>query len=276
MVLEQLYPAKLLLRKPWLMFLLGACSAVIGLGLALLLFPKDPSLIAGAITSLLLLPSFGQLSAREERIERKKGLFADIFPFLRLYLAAFFGIFIVFVLFSLILPSLTSNILFRNQLDILLGAATFSAPLFLDILANNVLVFFLCFFLSLVAGNGAIFLIAWNASVWGTIFGNLAKVAALTSGQSAIFLLGTILLTVLPHVLLEIFGYISSVSAGTTISDGLVKEKYGSIAFYNILRRNVGVLFLGLFSLVVGVGVEVFVLLNIPAYMNIARLAFGG
>jgi uncharacterized membrane protein SpoIIM required for sporulation len=145
-----------------------------------------------------------------------------------------------------------------------------------DILANNLLVFFLCFFLSLAAGNGAIFIIAWNASVWGTIFGNLAKVAAMTSGQSAIFLLGTILLTVLPHVVLEIIGYISSVSAGTTISDGLVKEKYGSPALYNILRRNLWMLSFGLCAVALGALVEVFVLLNIPAYTNIINLAFGG
>jgi hypothetical protein len=187
-MLEQLYSAKFLKEKPIYAFLLGVAYSVIAIGASIILFPKDPALVSVLIISVLFLPSLYKLSVMEEKEELKeKGFLKAIYnqkQFIKVYFYAFFGMLIVFAFFSAILPSLATNTLFRQQLEIMgySGKATFSSALFGNIFSNNIKVLTLCFAISLVLGNGSIFFITWNASVWGTIFGNVAKLGAL-SGQ---------------------------------------------------------------------------------------------
>jgi len=51
-------------------------------------------------------------------------------------------------------------------------------------LANNLKVLVVCLIASLVYGAGAIFIITWNASVWGVVFALIAKNSALAAGQN--------------------------------------------------------------------------------------------
>jgi uncharacterized membrane protein SpoIIM required for sporulation len=277
-VFEQLYPPQLLLRRPLYAFLLGTGYSVLGIGLALLLFPEDPALIAVAITSILFLPSLGRLSELVERQEAhgKETILSNAAPIIKVYLAAFFGIFLTFIIFSLGISSLAANVLFQRQLGVLYGSAAFTLPLLREILANNLLVFFLCFSVSLLAGNGAIFLIAWNASVWGTIFGSIARAAAASIEGSPAIILLVILTTVLPHVILEILAYIAAVVSGTVISDGIVRERLTSGRLHRVLLPNLLLFGIGLGTLILAAAVETFVLDNIGIYAKIAALAFGG
>ena len=166
--------------------------------------------------------------------------------------------------------------MFSQQLAIILGSghATFSMGLFWSLFSWNLQVLLLCLIMSLIVGNGAILFIAWNASVWGTIFGNLAKTAAVVSGGSVVIIFLLIIISVLPHTLLEGLSYIVSTISGTLMSDGLAKEKFFSTKMGRIFKYNALILLLAIAILVIACVVETFVLNNFETYKLIIQIAF--
>jgi uncharacterized membrane protein SpoIIM required for sporulation len=176
---------------------------------------------------------------------------------------------------------LAANVLFRGQLSViqgnagLTGGAIFTTSLFLDIFLNNIKVLIFCFLISLIAGNGAMLAIAWNASVWGTIFGTLAKNSAALSGANPWIFFALIMASVLPHTILEMLSYVLSTISGTTISEGFVVGKIKSSKFMNLVMRNLILLLVSIAVLALGGIVETFVLNNFDTYRTIIQIAFG-
>ena len=295
MVLEQLYDVEWLKEKPFYGFVLGLAYAMFGIGTAILIFPNDPALIAVTITSLLLMPSLYKISKIEEILEGNEPSFSikkfyyDNKDFFKIYLAIFFGILIAFSIMSMMLPTLATNHLFKEQLDVLKGNAAgsstlntitgnahFSTSLFKDLINNNMRVMLLCFALSLVIGNGAIFLITWNASVWGTIFGNLAKTAAMGVDKNPFIYFALIIISVLPHMILEISSYIFATISGSVISQGISKEKAFSSKLANIIVYNIVLLAVAFAFLVLASLVETYVLGNFQTYQIIIWQGYMG
>jgi len=278
MVLEQLYTIDLLRKKPILAFLLGLGYTVFATFFALLVFPQDPALVIVGITTILLIPSLHKFTLIEEEAEREAKSLWDVLKnnwhFYRVYIMIFKGSFIVFAFFSAFLPGLATNHLFKQQVSILTGGA-FNIALFSELFMNNMQVLLLCFAIAVIAGNAAIFMIIWNASVWGTIFGVIAKSAAINLAASAPIMLVLVLLSVLPHVIIEISSYILAVIPGTIISRALVGEKIFSSQFRRILVLNLGLLVIAILVLVIGAGVESYVLENFSTYQKIIQLSFG-
>ena len=60
-MLEGLYSAELIKKKPYIALLMGFTYSIIGIGLASWLFRKDPAIVSVALTSLLLYPSIKSL-----------------------------------------------------------------------------------------------------------------------------------------------------------------------------------------------------------------------
>lgn len=279
MVFDKIYSKDFLLKKPSFSFLLGIAYTVIGLFLALVLFRESPALIAIGITSLLLLPNLYELTTSAEITERKQSNFLRVLkanlPMIKIYVFLFFGIFFTFAFFSIVLPELAKYHLFEQQLSIITGGAGFSLGLFWSLFTWNLQVLLLCFIISLIAGNGAILFIAWNASVWGTIFGTLAKTAATVSSANVFIVFLLIIISVFPHTFLEGLSYIVSTVSGTTLSDGLCKEKFFSPQMLKVFKYNMLFLLLAVLILVVACIVETFVLNNFETYRFIIQLAFG-
>jgi hypothetical protein len=130
------------------------------------------------------------------------------------------------------------------------------------------------FITALVLGEGGIFLIIWNASVWGIIFGNLAKTAALNVNQNPFFYFGLVFLIVAPHMLLEAFAYVASATTGGVISKAVVKEKLLSKRFNYIIINTIISLVFTLLVLVIAVAVETWVLGNVTTYQTIIQQSF--
>ncbi len=284
MVLEQIYPLKLIEKNPLYALLLGISYSVIGIGAALLLFPEDPAIVAVAFIALMIVPTLSKLLKQEETIESKKSdfnlvnFYVDHKDVFKIYIFLFLGIFMAFSFFSLVLPSLATNYIFENQINVLYGSKTggaiFSKALFLDIFKNNIGVLILCFVAAFVFGDGAIFLITWNASVWGTIFGNIAKTAAFNVAKSPFYYFFIILLIVFPHMILEAFSYISSATAGGIISKGIFKEKFMSKKFKTLTKNTFLLIVFAILILLVAVIIETYVLNNADTYREIVRLSF--
>jgi hypothetical protein len=279
MVFERLYSAEFLHDNPAYGFLLGVGYTILGLFIALMIFPNDPAVIAIGITALFLIPSLKDLTDSAEITSRKtpsfKSFVKETIPHAKVYIAVFFGIFFTFAFFAIMLPKLAAGHLFKIQLDIVTGKAiAFSWPLWWDLFTWNMQVLGMCFLLSLIAGNGAILFIAWNASVWGTIFGNLAKTAALVTEANPFILFLLVIISVFPHTFLEGLSYMLSTISGTTLSDGIIKEKLLSKNMGVIFKYNLILLLIAIGVLAVGMIVETYVLGNFATYRTIINIAF--
>ena len=293
MVLEHIFPEDWLERKGIYAFLLGIGYSIIGLLIASILFPGDPALVAVAFTSMLLLPELYKIFSIEERQESLeqhvsfRSLWRDDIEIVRIYIFLFLGIMLVYSVGTILLPELQANNLFREQLEIRFGqgfsgnaiagqatTATFSSGLFYSLLTNNFLVLMACFILALLAGDGAIFLITWNASVWGTIFGLTAKNAATVAGQHPLYFFGLIMAIVFPHMILEAISYFLAAISGSVISKDVLLEQFASDRFFEVFGFNLYLLLFALFFLLLGAIMETFVLENIDIYQQIIQLSF--
>jgi len=128
-MLEQIYPLKLIEKNPLYALILGIGYSVIGIGIAVLLFPEDPAIVAVALIALMVYPTINKLMKQEEQIESTKEEFS-LFVFLRdhkyvflIYILLFVGILLSFSFFALLLPSLATNHIFENQINVLRGNA---------------------------------------------------------------------------------------------------------------------------------------------------------
>ena len=182
----------------------------------------------------------------------------------------------------MLMPSMQSNTLFREQLEIRFGqgfsgqAVGFSSSLFWDLLSNNFLVLIACFIMALLTGDGAIFLISWNASVWGTIFGVTAKGAGMFAGKTAFYFFGIIMLVVFPHMMIEAISYFLAAISGSMISKDVILEKFASHKFFEVFSFNIYLFLFALVFLLLGAIVETFVLQHVGIYHEIIKMSFQG
>ena len=286
MVLEHLFPEEWLERKFHYAFVLGAGYSVIGILLARFLFAADPALPAVAFTSLFLLPELYKLFSIEERQQSRDSSFGvrtfwrDNADFFRVFLMIFLGILLVYCLAAMLLPAFSVNALFREQIEMrgggfsaagyatLVGDASGQSQ-FLSILKNNFFVMLACFVVALLAGDGAIFFITWNASVWGTIFGITARNAAFFSQGAPLKFFLLVFTIVLPHMLLEASSYILAAMAGGLISKGALREGLNGKRFARVFKDNIFILILAITALVIGATVESIVLSQSDTYREI-------
>lgn len=290
MVLEHIFPEDWLEQKARYALILGAGYSIVGIIIASLLFPQDPALVAVAFTALLLLPELYKIFSIEERQERMekrvtfKNLIKDDWDVIKIYLFLFVGILLVYAIATMAMPSFQTNTLFREQLEIRLGQGfagnavlgTFSSDLFWSLLNNNFFVMLACFMLALLTGDGAIFLIVWNASVWGTIFGYTARAASSFSGESVYTLFAKIMVVVTPHMMIEATCYILAAIAGAVISKDVILEEFASDRFMEVFGFNIYLLLFAVLFLILGAGVEAWVLENVTMYSDIIRMSFLG
>ncbi|MEK6853671.1 MAG: stage II sporulation protein M [Nanoarchaeota archaeon] len=288
MVLEHIFPEDWLEQKGRYAFLLGAGYSIIALLIAPILFPGDPALVAVALTSMLLLPELYKIFSIEERqesLEQKvtfKSLWRDDVEVVRIYIFLFLGILLVYSIGTILLPEFQANALFREQLEIRFGqgfagsatAGVFSSSLFYDLLSNNFLVMMACFILALLTGDGGIFLIVWNASVWGTIFGLTAKSAALFADKNPLYFFGLIMLIVFPHMIIEGIAYFLAAISGSIISKDVILEQFASDRFFEVFGFNLYLLLFALLFLLLGALVETLVLENVTIYQDIIQMSF--
>ncbi len=240
MVLEHLFPENWLEKKVGYAFLIAVIYSTVGIIVARLLFGANSGIVSVIFTSLLILPYLQKMFKKEEREEENEKRaslkqLASLKHFfknnqaIRVYFSIFLGIFLTYAFYSFILPQLGINTfnIFKEQLfvDPALRGRAFGMSTFLSILTNNWWVLLACFLLAIIAGDGAIFFITWNASSWGALFGYRALTAGLYAGENPWWYLFLILIITLPHLILEGGAYILSAISGGIISNEIIKEK---------------------------------------------------
>lgn len=262
-MLENILRPDWLERTPKYAFIIGFIYSIIGILAAYLVFPRSQGIASIAFLSMLLIPSLSKIFAIEEKQDaasRKfsiKRIFNDHADVLQVYLMLFLGIFLAYSLFSLKLSDkLLVQGIFDSQMRIIgvnLGQAVGGLDFF-SIFTNNIKVMTIFLLLSLIFGAGSILFLAWNASVWGVVFGYMAT--HYTNAFDTFF--GTFL-KVAPHMFLEAGAYFFAIIAGGIMSQAVLREKVGSNKFNYVLKDGMVFTLVGFILLVLGALVETYV-----------------
>jgi uncharacterized membrane protein SpoIIM required for sporulation len=261
-MLENILKPNWLEKQPRYAFLIGLIYSIIGIVAAYIVFPKSQGIASIAFLSMLLIPSLSTMFSIEEKqdsVSKKfsiKKIFKDHNDILQIYLMLFLGIFLAYALFSLKFPNLLVQGVFDSQLRVIgmnIGQATGGFD-FYSIFTNNLKIMLIFLVLSLIFGAGSILFLAWNASVWGVVFGFLA-----THYTNAFDTFVKTFLKVMPHMFLEAGGYFFAIVAGCIMSQAVLREKIGSKKFEYVMKDGFVFLTVGLLMLLVAAFVEVYV-----------------
>lgn len=259
-MLENILKPDWLEKKPRFAFVIGFVYSLIGIFAASIIFPRSQGIASIAFLSLLLVPSLNSILKIEEIQDTKsrgfsiKKILSDHSDVLQVYLLLFLGIFLAYGLFSIRFPELLVSGLFDSQLRIIgiTGNATGGFDFF-SIFINNFKVLSIFLILSLIIGAGSILFLAWNASVWGVIFGYIAVHSGDAFNHFALTLL-----KVGPHLITEASSYFFAIVAGGIMSQAVLREKVGSAKFNYVMKDGFVFLTISLMLLVVGALLEVY------------------
>lgn len=118
------------------------------------------------------------------------------------------------------------------------------------ILSNNFYVLLFSLLFSFLFGAGAIFILAWNASVIAAAIGIFAResIAHLPSG----------FLRYMIHGLPEIASYFIVALAGGIIGTAIIKHEFGHEKFWHVLQDSLDLIIIALLVLIVSAFIEVF------------------
>ena len=239
---EQIYSPRWLIKNPRYGYLLGLVFAIFGIFSAKLIFGSNPGMMSVAFTSILIMPLLNSILSKTEskEIREKKFsiylLFKDHGDIFRIYTYIFLGIMTTYAFFTLVWSSTFSIGMFGPQLKVAgFAGGAFQASRFSSILLNNMIVLLVCFLLSFFYGAGSILFISWNASVWGSVFGYLARQSAVTTNANPFLCFITLIIPVLPHLITEAASYFSAAIVGGVVSKAVIKEKWMSRKFQHVL-----------------------------------------
>lgn len=280
-MLEMLISPQKAERRPWELFFVGAFYASVSILLVNWIFSQDAVLFkySGVLivtfTVMFSLPFIYYLiKFEEEKATQHLGAFKLLKEHERAlwaFIWLFLGFVVAFSFWYILLPTTQS---YRAQVETFCainrpgeydgclaqyGGAkgvqqtafgTNKERLFL-IFANNIYVLIFTLVFSLIFGAGAIFILAWNASVIA------AAIAIFTQSRLSELPLG--LLRYLIHGLPEIASYFIAAMAGGIISVAVIRHEVGSDRFWEILQDSLNLVILAVVILFLAALMEVFI-----------------
>ncbi|MCX8194347.1 MAG: stage II sporulation protein M [Candidatus Pacearchaeota archaeon] len=286
-MLETLINPKKAERKPWEMFFIGALYAAVSLFIADFLFldnyvfEKHISILTVCFTVMFSIPFFFYIIKLEEkkdvRVESERKLLKEHSKAIAALLFLFFGYVVAFSVLFIVLPKEMSSVNYKVQIEtycsinakfnieqcvsnLLTGEFTNiekKVPSVKEgmnrvsvILSNNFYVLLFSLLFSFLFGAGALFILAWNASVIAAAVGVFA--------QSNLSNLPTGLARYLIHGLPEIASYFIAALAGGIIGTAIIKHEFGNEKFWHVLQDSLDLIILALIVLIISAFIEVF------------------
>jgi uncharacterized membrane protein SpoIIM required for sporulation len=285
MVLESLIGEKNIRQRPYLIFLITFVISVGSIIAAHSVFPSHASVLSVAFITIGLVPILHNILGKEEYEEimlRKSAatFFARHFNLIMIYVWVFIGIILAFAISYIAAPMDVKEVVFAEQINAfcyisgsenciegvpnsISGRAATSAftacqnPSTKNIAAcsffifeNNAGVLIFIIILSLLYGAGAIFIIAWNASLLGLFFGEMFSI-----GSHATWL-GFLQSMLIGHGPPELFAYIFGALAGTVLSAMISRGNFLRDEVSIILKDVAFLTFIAFFSVLYGALVE--------------------
>jgi len=280
-MLEAIINPKEAEKGPWKMFFIGLVYASLSVILCQLFFSKDPVLsqflgvLIVTFCVMFSLPFMYFMIKREERQDEKIEGMLGVWNMHGDAIMAFMFLFLGFlVAFSFWNIAIGNSNLFNAQLETyclinsqgnmedcvakysmtgkaidLTGSASSSSRL-VSILQNNIYVMIFTLFLSIIFGAGAIFVLAWNASVIAAAIGIFAKY------QLSEIPLG--LARYMIHGFPEIAAYFITALAGGIFGVGVLRNGLKSKRFLHVLENVIILLFIAILILVLAALIEVY------------------
>jgi uncharacterized membrane protein SpoIIM required for sporulation len=282
-MLEMLINPKTAERKPWEMFFVGLIYAAIAVLVPFFVFGSDYvnskylSWISILFLVMLTLPYVYYTIKLEEKkdavYEGGTRLLKEHGRALASFLWLFFGFVVAFSFLYISLPN--AGNLFKAQVEVfcqinrpsdfngclkqygipvqekITGSVSSSISHMLGIFSNNVQVLILTLIFSLILGAGAIFILAWNASVIA------AAIRIFTSSNISKLPAG--LGRYMVHGIPEIAAYFVGALAGGILSVAIIRKEFHKKTFWNICQDIIILVIIALAILFISAAIEVFI-----------------
>jgi len=278
MVLESLLTPFQTEQHPYQTFFLGLVYTTVAVFLSYLVFSQYASMTMVFLVTMAALPLVYQLVIMEEEKDlegmEESWLLKEHKKALSAMMWLFAGMSVAFMLWYTLLPNEWVSALFSSQRETInalngraTGYLTADVQQFLKIFLNNMRVVVFCLLFSFLFGAGALFILAWNASIIGAAMGNIMKTGlaevADAIGLKAIgyyFQVTTYaLLRYALHGIPEIGAYFVAGLAGGIISIAIIKRDMGVRKFEHILLDTTDLLLIALLLTFVAGVLEVWV-----------------
>jgi uncharacterized membrane protein SpoIIM required for sporulation len=280
-MIETIINPKLAEKKPWVMFFIGLVYASLSLLLVKWFFVNDAILsrFSGMIVItfcvMFSIPfMYFMIRQEEEEDEEVEGFLGvwrmhsdAIYAFMWLFL----GFVIAFSFWHIVLedpnlfnaqletycminkPGEIEQCVERYSLSQKMGASTGAITKemkFLKILENNIYVMIFTLIFSLLFGAGAIFILAWNASIIAAAIGIFTKynINEIPLG----------LLRYMIHGFPEIAAYFTTALAGGMFGVGILRNGIRSKTFIRVTENSFILLFIAIVILIIAAAIEVY------------------
>jgi uncharacterized membrane protein SpoIIM required for sporulation len=281
-MLESLINPRRAEKGPWKMFFIGLLYASLSILLVSWFFAKDPVLskssgiLVVTFSVMFSLPFMYYIIKQEEKEDEEISGFWGVWKVHSDAIFAFMWLFLGFIIaFSFWYAILQNSTLFNSQVETYCminspgniencvskygfsGAVTSTAGAssgiinFLSIIENNTYVMIFTLVLSVIFGAGAIFILAWNASVIAAAIGIFTKYNILQIPLG--------ILRYMIHGFPEIAAYFVTALAGGMLGTGLVRHGVKDKKFLKVIQNTILLLFTALLLLVVASLIEVFI-----------------
>ncbi|MBI2650431.1 stage II sporulation protein M [Candidatus Woesearchaeota archaeon] len=242
-------------KKPWEMFFLGFLYTSIGVFLSLWIFRNEASMIMVFMITIAALPIFYNTAKLEESkdmiMDSETAILREHNKAISFFVYMFIGITLACALWYIVLPTSTTNSLFDKQTGTIqainnqvTGNVVYNLNIFWKIFFNNFKVLAFSILFAFIYGAGAIFILAWNATVIGAAIGNFIR-ANISNYTSSLGLLeagnyfhvvSLGLLKYSIHGLPEIAAYFYGGLAGGILSVALIRKHFKSEKFQTIMK----------------------------------------
>jgi uncharacterized membrane protein SpoIIM required for sporulation len=269
-------------RRPWEMLIVGLFYGTLSLLLVKWIFSSDPVLSKYSgiliVTFVVMFSTpfvYYTFKLEEEKDLQIKGFWKLIFEHekaIKAFLFLFLGLLIAFSFWYIVFPSGNENFTAQIETYCMInkpsnyeqcvtdyGAGNASKATgyltsterLVNIFSNNIYVLIFTLIFSLIFGAGAIFILAWNASVIAAAIGIYA--------ESNILNLPLGLLRYMIHGIPEIAAYFVGALAGGIVSCAIIKQDIKTEKFWIILQDSLNLVILSIILLFIGSIIEVFI-----------------
>lgn len=265
-------------KRPWEMFFLGFLYTSIGILISLWIFREQASLVMVFMITMAALPIFYNTMKLEESkdmvMNSETAILKEHNKAISFFMYMFIGITIACAVWYSTLPTSTINTLFDKQVGTIQainnqvsGNVIHNLGAFWKIFFNNFKVLAFSILFAFVYGAGAIFILAWNATVIGAAIGNFirANISSYTSSLGFLeagnyfHVVSLGLLKYSIHGIPEIAAYFYGGLAGGILSVALIRKHFRTEKFQTIMADFSELILISVGFLIAAAFLEVYV-----------------